>query len=455
MNHSLARAFKDGEKLNFRFLCLLLFAAFIFLNLITHNFGKFVFFPGIMLFGYTLIKGVNAEAKKKFWFCFAALVWLFICEICRSGISELSLHVYGVYMLALPFAALLADEKRGLKVFAIVFIVAGLVLGVYSAALIAGVVPESQSWHMYMIGARLFVLRHPNVNACIFMIAIGFSLMLMLQEEKLWKKILLAAAIVALITFQSLTNSRSSILFTYVLVGGTAFFHIARGGFKRFCLGVIAAAIILGGLFLYSNTIWNSHNNNLVEKMLSEQTVERELLPDGKEETGGSSSAAEDERNKLDSEGGQGSFLRDVWTLNNRFYIWRGTLKAIDENPSILICGTGDVASTISANMEHGLTAPHTHNSWLNVLMSHGVPGLVMALILTVMAIVNIFKTLFTPGRESWKKAVAILIGCIMCHSFLEPFLFYSGSDYFYIDFVFLLCLGYLSFWNGKKVECE
>ena len=40
------------------------------------------------------------------------------------------------------------------------------------------------------------------------------------------------------------------------------------------------------------------------------------------------------------------------------------------------------------------------------------------------------------------------LLGCAM----LEPYLFVVDVSYYYLDFLFLMCLGYLCLWRGEKV---
>ena len=34
----------------------------------------------------------------------------------------------------------------------------------------------------------------------------------------------------------------------------------------------------------------------------------------------------------------------------------------------------------------------------------------------------------------------------------LEPYLFVVDVSYYYLDFLFLMCLGYLCLWRGEKV---
>ena len=92
----------------------------------------------------------------------------------------------------------------------------------------------------------------------------------------------------------------------------------------------------------------------------------------------------------------------------------------------------------------------HTHNSWLEALYRMGLPGLAAALALTALAVWSAADVLWR-SRDLWKCGVALLTLCLLGCALLEPYLFVVDVSYHYLDFLFLLCLGYLNLWRGGK----
>ena len=45
----------------------------------------------------------------------------------------------------------------------------------------------------------------------------------------------------------------------------------------------------------------------------------------------------------------------------------------------------------------------------------------------------------------------SLLTLCLLGCALLEPYLFVVDVSYHYLDFLFLLCLGYLNLWRGGK----
>ena len=83
--------------------------------------------------------------------------------------------------------------------------------------------------------------------------------------------------------------------------------------------------------------------------------------------------------------------------------------------------------------------------------MRMGFPGLVMALVFTVLSGFSAAKLLLSSGTELWKKIVAMLAMCVMASGFLEPYLFITNVYYHVTDFTFFFLTGYLDFWCNRK----
>ena len=87
--------------------------------------------------------------------------------------------------------------------------------------------------------------------------------------------------------------------------------------------------------------------------------------------------------------------------------------------------------------------------------MRMGIPGLMMALVFTVLSMFSAAKLLLSSQTVLWKKIVAMLAMCVMATGFLEPYLFITNVYYHVTDFVFFFLTGYLDFWSNRKEKAE
>ena len=149
----------------------------------------------------------------------------------------------------------------------------------------------------------------------------------------------------------------------------------------------------------------------------------------------------------------QRSLMEDLWSFNGRTQIWEATLKAVRNSKPLMLFGTEYSGTMIS--IYHWFEVIHAHNSWLETLMRMGIPGLVMALVFTVLAVWSAAKLLLSPGTVLWKKIVAMLAMCVMATGFLEPYLFITNVYYHVADFLFFFLTGYLDYWSNRKPEQE
>ena len=108
----------------------------------------------------------------------------------------------------------------------------------------------------------------------------------------------------------------------------------------------------------------------------------------------------------------------DLRTLNGRTEIWAAAAEGLRANPRILLIGTEKVGETISPYWQR-MDTLHAHNSWVEALYQLGLPGLVSALVLTVLALWNA-AVLLRRNNDLWKSCVAVvmlgLLGLSLIH---------------------------------------
>ena len=292
------------------------------------------------------------------------------------------------------------------------------------------------------------------------MIGIGFAAAFCVRTEKIWLRALLVAAIVLQYLAMALTNCRTTLLLTGALLGGTLFFVIFKGSWKRFVLGLLAAAVVLAGSFKLSGMIFQWNNDRLLAAFSASQAEtapSAEVLPAetaGSEEISVETAAAEEVILQEDTgiilgDNEQGTLSNDMRTLNGRTHIWSAALSAIRDNKALALWGTEYVGTIISAY--HWFPVVHAHNSWMEALMKLGVPGLLLALAFTAVSVWSAVRLIFRKETETWKKIIVMMTMCMLAAGFLEPYLFITNVYYHVLDFMFFFCTGYLDFWCSRK----
>ena len=76
--------------------------------------------------------------------------------------------------------------------------------------------------------------------------------------------------------------------------------------------------------------------------------------------------------------------------------------------------------------------------------------GLILALVLTGIAVWDA-AVLLWHNADLWQSCIAILELAILACAVLEPYLFVDTVSYYFYDFVFMLCLGYMDQWRRQR----
>jgi len=424
--------------------------------------------PCLLLLGYGLREKQTPFVRRRLLLAGAAVAW-FVFVQCVHKLSGMESHpmatVFFVYLMAFPFAVLSDDRKNaGLWWIGGMFVTASLVLVFYTVLLLLNLVPSGMEQVLFWNGARLNPLWHPNIAAGYWMIGIGFSLAFCVMARKNLTKVLLLAVIALQLLAMALTNCRTTLLLTGAMLGGTAFFLIWKGGWKRFVLGLLAAAMLLVGTFKLSGVIFQWNNDRLLAAISSAQGEEgpsvmvsdKTAYEEGK--VGAEAAAQENasEENFLKNDEGvmigqnwQGSLANDMRTLNGRTVIWKSALSAVRDNKVLALCGTEYVGIVISAY--NSFPVIHAHNSWMEALMRMGIPGLLLALVFTAVSVWSALRLFFRKDTEIWKRIIVMMTMCLLAAGFLEPYLFITNVYYHVLDFMFFFCTGYLDFWCGMN----
>lgn len=459
---------------------------FITLENLFYGFGyylteTYLIIPALLFAGCALGGKLSTFAGKRLLLAGIAVAWFALVQFVHklSGMDTQPLATFFfIYLMAFPFASVSEDHSNaGIKWIGGMFLTASLILVGYTGILLLELVPDALSQYLYWDGARMRVFWHPNVSACFFMLGIAFAAAFLVQSRKIAVKVLLAVAIVLQFASMALTNCRTTLLLTSALFGGILFFKIFKGNWKQLILGLLAALVVFVGAFKISGSIYQWHNERLIDKKYEEMlaAVEtEEILAEteaAQEETTVTAAeileetlAAPEENvsteqpvviNKEDivlvSANSQGSLINDLRTFNSRTGIWKSALNAVKDSKILALFGTEYAGLVLSSYF--GGELHHAHNSWLEALMRMGIPGLLMSLVFTALAVWSAVKLVFNRSVELWKKIVAMLTVCLLGAGFLEPYLFITNVYYHVTDFAFFFLTGYLDFWANAKIK--
>lgn len=411
---------------------------------------RYLTVPAMVFLGVSLCRELP---RRNRWYLYAgaAMACLFFLNQILHQVLEAEAKQVGTflcaYALCLPFAAATEDanRQRGLKWMAGLFVAVGAVLTAYGVLLLLGAVPEYLQNYVYWDGARFYAMGHPNICATVLMIGLAFCVGFAIQSRKLWVRAVLGILALGQFAVLSLTNGRTTIILTCLLLGGMAFCALRGRGWKRLLPAVLAAVVVMAAAFGVSQTLFGWNQVRLMGQRADAMAVPfitakaDDVQP---EET----NAAEG----LVSEQYQGTLANDLKTLNGRTVIWKNALKGLEENARVKFIGTEYVEMIMTRYAP--LPIYHTHNSWLEALYRMGLPGLGAALVMTVLAVWSAAVVLWR-NSDLWKSCVALLTLCLLGCALLEPYLFVVDVSYYYLDFLFLMCLGYLGLWRGEKVE--
>lgn len=426
------------------------------LNFIGFNLMEtYLIIPALLFWGVTLARKLPRQAWTIGGLCLAMALWGILARtihLLQEGDHNHIGLFLGVTLLPLPFAALTGDgpSQKGLKTVALCYIAAVGVLCLNTALLLLDLVPGFLADSIRWDGARLYVLWHPNVGGCLFLLGILLSLGMSFRYPRFRWAFLAGAA--AMFGCLSLTHSRTSTLIACGGVGALAFFALAaKGGWKGYVLGILAALVLTLGLFQVSDALYTWNEEALIRKY----TQEAQNNPQEDDESSPLVVDPESGEVKLRTSNDQGELSSDIFTLNGRTKIWRRAAQVIRENPSILLVGHADPGTLMFYNWDMRIT--HSHNAWIEVLLRLGLPGLALALAFTWIAFRGAVTALFRRSACLWQKSVALLVLCVLAASILEPYLFGSDASYQAINFLFYLAAGYLDQWYraGRKPRPE
>lgn len=402
---------------------------------------RYMTLPAMAFLGASLCRTMPRSNRWMLYAGLGMIALFFVNQVLHRVLEAEAKHVgtfVCTYALCLPFAAATEDDHRqtGLKWMAGLFFAVALLLTVYTGLLILGMLPGCLQNHVYWDGNRLTAIGHPNICATLLMIGIALSAGFAFQSRKRWIRLLLTVLILLEFGAMSLTNGRTTIILSCLLLGGIVFCVLRGRGWKRLLPALLCALLVMAAAFIGSRFLFRWNEERLVANAQMQY------------ESGAADAKQPDD--VLLSDQRQGTLSNDMKTLNGRTTIWRSALAEMADNARLRLIGTEYVDMILTRYSFREIY--HTHNSWLEALFRMGLPGLAAALVITGLAVWNIAVVLWR-NTDLWKSCIALMMLCLMGCAVLEPYLFVSDVSYFYLDLLFMMCLGYMNLWRGQTLD--
>lgn len=386
-----------------------------------------------VLLGCALYRG-SIRLKSTWTVGLLMLLWYILSRIFlgdtflqRSAVTVADLAV--LYALAFPFAQVSGDgnKRRVLDILSLVYVLTMTVIAWMSIYLaVTGkslTMPQSGYDFAMSTSGRLYMLgQNPNHSAPLLAMALFLALYLLsCYRNKLWL-IPGVIVIVGLYGALTLTVSRTAFIAATATFGYLAGCLASKIKVKKLWLKtLVVAAIVLAGMLLaYKSLDW-------VKELLF-------LL------------ASTVQRGDLVFLAADRDMTIAVDNMSGRGMIYSAILQVLREEPKVLLFGNLDLDVAAKISEVANYTYQHCHNSFLQVLMLMGLPGLLLVLWICVKLGLSVLKLLFAKDSAMAEKLLALVPVYFLVSSLAESLVFvpWMNLGWSLLNFWFLLISGYI-----------
>ena len=374
-------------------------------------------------------KPMSKTAKWHLGFGVALVGWMIAAKYFHGLFGEPKEYIGVVlqrFLVLLPFGALMQDEKecKGIEGAGILTLGVCGYLCFWSVLLLFDLVPAWMQSQVNWSGSRMNTLWNPIIFAVILFMGIILCVAFCFRVKKKWQRAALLAFAAVQFLFIGMTHSRTVILMLCAFAVGTFFFVFGQGSARKRIAWGLAGVAVAAGLYGASEAVYNANNQRLIAQM---DTSNEEIW-------------INDQGYITDGTTDQGTLKEDMGSLNGRTTTWKIVLEAVRNNRELRIFGTSQFRKNIRKDMSH------SHNSWLEMLVYLGIPGLVFSIVLTVEILIALAR-IFLFSRDKTQLVLALFVLCMLPIGVMEPFLFCTA----HLGDLFILVCGYLWTWGKRE----
>lgn len=372
--------------------------------------------------------------------------WHLLTQIANGGMGYLdyNLQNYGVIaysFLFFPLASLLPKPSRkgllhGILHGVIALFAVGCILAVI-AALTGRPFQLANSGLVGMMDKlenRLYVFCHPNISGTFCTLTILLSVYLALSTKRTAVRVYLIILTLLFSLTLALTDSRTNMIATAVGMGCLGFVFARtklplKGKWVSIGVSVLCAALVVVLCYFSFNLYTMAFNQASRLTLVSHAYAE--------------DAASTITNTRVIRARGLGE---DSGSMNGRSIVWGAVFRAIAADPIILLTGVGHQnAMAVLSPYTEGIAYLHTHNAFLQTLISSGLPALLL-LVAFLMQLLHSCLRLLMDTSEKTSLATrflpAVLLAAVVVSMAESQFFI---SDYMIYDPLFFLVAGYVT----------
>lgn len=316
----------------------------------------------------------------------------------------------------------------------ITYLSARALLHVWQGTFVEGFTPNGYVLGLQKdYGDRLALFMHPNYAGAVCCLSLLLSIYLFLSSKHAAAKALCALSGIVTYVALAMSDSRTSMIAAAVAIGLLGFLVVRAALRKKAVwLGWTAGiacllAVTIGCYFLYGAVDSGVRSRIASGAAVAEDALTSEDIPP----------------TETNSAGNERRALQDLQTANGRTDIWLAAYTALREEPLLLLRGTlyEHSMSAVLPYLQSGLPFSHMHNSFLQTLISVGLPGFLLLLAALVCFARHSIRLLFFRGSQSLASRFlpSVLVACLII-SMLEAMFFMT--DQWLYNAVFFLVAG-------------
>ena len=367
--------------------------------------------------------------------------------------------------VAFPLADNLgAHRDRGLKLLAALF--AGTLSVIAWIAVIATVLrtPFQSPLSNLVIGvndiyanpARLNVLdMHPNIAGATFCLAFGLTLYLLAALKSKWRFLPCILAAIGLFAAVALTLSRTAMIVLSLEVGGFGYLLLMRrlkmtNRFLQVLVSLLACGILVVASFagLYRSISGMDALSSALSPRQSAASVSESISSDTSTQAANSAAQPADNGSIVD----QSRLNDDVSTFAGRLNdIYPSVIPVLQKRQITLLIGNATDKVITEANRITGRYLYHWHNSFLQTLMTAGLPALLAVLAFTVLLVIQAGRLVFSRKAAFATQVLVLPVAGVFLHSMLENLLFVNVG---LPSLLFILLSGFI-FSYGRESSAQ
>ena len=356
-------------------------------------------------------------------------VWLALTRILNGDKYLFESYVYvamiGFACLVLyPLPGVLVEKARE-RYMTAVALVFSFAIGVAAWIGVVAVIaqsPVTNPFNGYVLGlfeqSRLWLFTdHPNGFSCLLYTALSMLLYLSVIYKRLWVRLWFAVLAIGMCLAIYFTGCNASIVITVIIFVAAAFllFIQKKKLSKKRLLIIVSVALLL--LVIFAGTLAFYYAFTSSDDL---QTGTGEVF--------------------------SARFDKAPSTFSYRIKLWKAGFQLLQEKPLRFVVGDQRTSIRLLIAEKMGVYLTHMHNSYMEVLMTSGIPALLLMIAFNILLFYRCVKLFFCKHAPLAMKLLTLPLFGLLIHTVTENYIFTEELQ----SMLFFLIAGVVVFESRK-----